>query len=88
MNEQAQKIERTLVAKVVSAAMDKTAVVAIVRKIAHPVYGKFIKRTTKYYVHDENNQLKTGDIVRIKQTRPLSKLKRWTLCEVLEKSAA
>lgn len=79
---------RTLIAKVVSASMNKTAVVTIERKVAHPIYGKFVKRTTKYYVHDEDNQLRVGDIVKIEQSRPLSKLKRWVLAEVLERSAA
>ncbi len=76
--------EKTLVGKVKSASMNKTAVVVIERKAAHPVYGKFVKRTTKYYVHDEKNQLRVGDIVRIASSRPLSKLKRWVLVEVME----
>lgn len=82
------KSNKTINGTVVSSAMNKTVVVAVVRKTAHPVYGKFVKKTTKYYVHDENNQLKAGDYVRIKQTRPLSKLKRWVLDEVLESAVA
>jgi len=68
---------------VASNAMNKTAVVTIEVKTAHPVYGKFVKKTTKYYVHDENNVLKIGDLVRIRHSRPLSKLKRWVLEEVI-----
>lgn len=82
------KTERSIVGVVASSAMNKTAVVTVERKAAHPVYGKFVKRTTKYYVHDENNELQVGDVVRIKHSRPLSKLKRWVLIEVLEKTAA
>lgn len=78
--------ERSLVGKVVSNKMDKTAVVAIERKTAHPVYGKFVTKTTKYYVHDNDNCLNIGDVVRISQTRPLSKLKRWVLSEVIEQA--
>lgn len=75
---------RSLVGRVVSNSMNKTAVVAIERKTAHPVYGKYMVRTSKYYVHDENNNLNAGDLVRIIATRPLSKLKRWVLGEVIE----
>jgi small subunit ribosomal protein S17 len=82
------KHDRTIVAKVVSNSMNKTAVAVVTRKTAHPVYGKFVVRSTKYYVHDEENQLQVGDLIRIKQSRPLSKLKRWVLCEILDKSAA
>lgn len=82
------KQDRTIIAKVVSNSMNKTAVAVVTRKTAHPVYGKFVVKTTKYYVHDQDNQLHVGDLIRIKQSRPLSKLKRWVLCEVLEKSVA
>lgn len=77
-------VEKTLIGKVISSSMNKTAVVAIESKTAHPVYGKFVKRTTKYYVHDEDNKLNVGDVVRISASRPLSKLKRWVLTEVIE----
>jgi small subunit ribosomal protein S17 len=68
---------------VVSNKMDKTAVVAIENRSAHPKYGKVVVRTKKYKVHDEENQCKEGDRVRILETRPLSRTKRWTLAEIL-----
>lgn len=76
--------ERT--GKVVSDKMEKSIVVAVERKIKHPIYGKFMKRTTRLVAHDENNQAGFGDIVRIMETRPLSKTKRWRLVEILEKA--
>ena len=72
--------ERTGV--VVSDAMDKTVVVQAERRIQHPVYGKFLRRTKKYYAHDEKNEAKKGDRVVIAETRPLSKTKRWRLVEI------
>ncbi|MEL6788355.1 MAG: 30S ribosomal protein S17 [Cyanobacteria bacterium J06607_15] len=72
------------VGDVVSDKMDKTIVVAIENRSPHPKYGKIVVRTKKYKVHDEENQCKTGDRVRIKETRPLSKTKRWTLEEIIE----
>ena len=72
--------------KVVSNKMDKTCVVAITRMTKHPVYGKYIKRTVKYFAHDEKNQCKIGDIVRIVETRPLSKNKRWRVQAVVTKA--
>jgi small subunit ribosomal protein S17 len=86
MIELAKKVENqamTVVGVVTSTSMNKSAVVATEIKIAHPVYGKFVKKTTKYYVHDEQNQLKVGDTVKIRHSRPLSKLKRWVLVEVI-----
>jgi small subunit ribosomal protein S17 len=71
---------------VTSAAMDKTAVVAVTNRVRHPRYQKTMARTTKLYVHDEANDLKTGDRVRVQETRPLSKQKRWRLLEVLERA--
>lgn len=61
-------------------------VVAIERKVKHPLYGKFIRRTTKLHVHDENNEAKLGDVVEIRECRPLSKTKSWTLVRVVEKA--
>jgi len=72
------------VGEVVSDKMDKTIVVAIENRSPHPKYGKIVVRTKKYKVHDAENQCKTGDLVRIKETRPLSKTKRWTLEEIIE----
>jgi small subunit ribosomal protein S17 len=71
---------------VVSTSMDKTAVVAVVDRKRHPRYDKTVQRTNKLYVHDEENDLNVGDRVRIAETRPLSKLKRWRLVEVLERA--
>jgi small subunit ribosomal protein S17 len=71
---------------VVSASMDKTIVVAIVEKVRHPKYAKFIQRTKKLYAHDEIRDAKVGDRVRVMETRPLSKLKRWRLVDVLERA--
>ncbi len=76
---------RTLQGKVISAKMDKSIVVAIERKVKHPLYGKFMKRTTKLHAHDETNQCAEGDIVSIKECRPLSKTKSWTLAEIVRK---
>ncbi|MDI3526072.1 MAG: small subunit ribosomal protein [Tenuifilum sp.] len=71
---------------VVSNKMDKSIVVAVKRKVKHPIYGKFVNKTTKFYAHDEKNDCNVGDIVRIMETRPLSKLKRWRLVEIIEKA--
>ena len=71
---------------VVSDKMDKTITVAIQRQVKHPIYGKFIKKTTKLKAHDENNDANDGDTVRIMETRPLSKSKRWRLVEVVERA--
>ncbi|WP_026959662.1 MULTISPECIES: 30S ribosomal protein S17 [Aliagarivorans] len=77
---------RTLQGKVVSDKMDKSITVAIERKVKHPIYGKFIKRTTKLHVHDENNTAAQGDVVSIKECRPMSKTKSWTLVDVVVKA--
>ncbi len=77
---------RTLQGRVISDKMDKSIVVAIERKVKHPIYGKFIKRTTKITAHDENNVAAQGDVVTIRETRPVSKNKSWALVEVVEKA--
>ena len=77
---------RTLQGKVISDKMDKSIVVAIERQVKHPIYGKFIKRTTKIHAHDEENQCKLGDKVSIRECAPISKTKSWTLVEVLVKA--
>ncbi len=77
---------RTLQGRVISDKMDKSITVAIERKVKHPIYGKFMKRTTKLHVHDENNQCSIGDVVEIRECRPLSKTKSWTLVNILEKA--
>ena len=71
---------------VTSDKMDKTITVAVERRLQHPLYGKFIKRHTKFTAHDERNECTVGDLVRIMETRPLSKLKRWRLVEIVEKA--
>ncbi len=82
MSDETQKIERTLTGRVVSDKMDKTVTVVVERKVRHPIYGKFIKRSTKLHVHDEENVAKEGDTVVIKESRPYSKTKSWALVEV------
>lgn len=76
--------KRTQQGRVVSDKMDKSIVVAIERFVKHPIYGKFVKRTTKVHAHDENNECRLGDKVEIAECRPLSKTKSWTLVKVLE----
>ena len=71
---------------VASAKMDKSIIVAIQRQIKHPIYGKFIKQTTKLMAHDETNDAGEGDTVRIMETRPMSKRKRWRLVEIIERA--
>lgn len=74
------------VGTVVSTKMDKTVIVAVERRVAHELYGKQVARTKKYYAHDEENAVREGDVVRIAETRPLSKLKRWRIVEIVEKA--
>jgi len=74
------------VGHVVSNKMEKTAVVAVTRLVRHPLYGRFVKKTTKFKVHDETNQCQIGDTVRIVETRPLSKDKRWRLIEIIRRA--
>jgi len=71
---------------VTSASMDKTAVVTVTSRVRHRLYGKTVPRSTKLYTHDEANDLKVGDRVRVQETRPMSKLKRWRVVEVLERA--
>jgi len=85
--EQATTITRTVTGTVVSDKMDKSITVLIERRIKHPVYGKMIRRSTKLHAHDESNVCKTGDVVTIKECRPLSKTKAWTLVEVVQTAA-
>ncbi|HOR11131.1 MAG TPA: 30S ribosomal protein S17 [Bacteroidales bacterium] len=70
---------------VVSNKMDKSIIVAVNRKVKHPIYGKFVNKTTKFVAHDQNNECSEGDTVRIMETRPLSKTKCWRLVEIIEK---
>jgi len=80
------KTNRTLEGRVVSSAMDKTVTVLIERRVKHPLYGKFMRRSTKIHAHDEANSCGEGDLVRVEQCRPLSKTKSWRLLEILEKA--
>ena len=80
------EVKRTQQGRVVSDKMDKSIVVAIERMVKHPIYGKYVKRTTKVHAHDENNDCGLGDKVEIAECRPLSKTKSWTLVERIEKA--
>ncbi|MBL7705963.1 MAG: 30S ribosomal protein S17 [Taibaiella sp.] len=81
-----RKTRKSRVGLVTSNKMDKTITVAVERKVKHPIYGKFLKKTTKFHAHDETNQCGIGDTVRIMETRPLSKTKCWRLVEIIEKA--
>jgi len=80
------KSNRRLTGRVVSDAMDKTITVLVERRVKHPLYGKYIRRSTKIHAHDEKNTCSNGDLVAVEQCRPLSKTKTWRLIGVLEKS--
>ncbi|MGP4843637.1 30S ribosomal protein S17 [Marinobacter sp. 1Y8] len=84
---EATKTARTLSGKVVSNKMEKSIVVLVERQVKHPLYGKYLKRSTKIHAHDENNQCNIGDIVRIEETRPISKTKSWALVDVVERAS-
>ncbi len=81
-----RKTRKVRIGKVVGDKMDKTAVVAVERTMQHPLYGRRLRKTKKYKVHDSNNECRIGDKVKIMETRPLSKEKSWRLVEVMEKS--
>lgn len=85
-NGAARLMRKTRVGVVISDKMQKTIVVAIERRVAHPVYGKMMTRTTTLKAHDEDNSAKTGDTVRIMETRPMSKDKRWRVVEIVERA--
>lgn len=80
------QMERTLTGRVTSSRMDKTITVVIERLVKHPVYGKYIRRSTKLHAHDERNECREGDLVTIKQCRPLSKTKSWMLVSVVNRA--
>ena len=77
-------LTRTLVGRVSSNKMDKTVTVVVERKMKHPLYGKFIVKSTKYHAHDETNQYNEGDLVEIEETRPVSKTKSWAVTKIIE----
>jgi small subunit ribosomal protein S17 len=81
-----RKRQKTLVGNVVSTKMQKTIVVEVTRRKAHPLYRRVIARSKNFHVHDENNTARVGDVVRIEETRPLSRLKRWRLTEIIRKA--
>ena len=86
MANETRALRKTRVGKVVSHKTDKTIVIAIADNVKHPTYGKIIKRTVKIHAHDENNECGIGDTVKVMETRPLSKSKRWRLVEIIEKA--
>lgn len=81
-----RNLRKVRVGKVVSDKMDKSIVVSVERRVKHPIYGKFVKKTSRFMAHDEENTCGMGDTVRIMETRPLSKRKRWRLVEIIEKA--
>ena len=83
---ESRNLRKERVGLVVGSKMDKTITVAVQRKVKHPMYGKFVSKTTKFSAHDEKNECGTGDTVKIMETRPLSKKKCWRLVEIIEKA--
>ena len=86
MSNENTRVQRSQVGRVVSNKMEKTVTVRLERLVKHPLYGKYIRRSSKVHAHDENNDCNEGDTVRISQTRPVSKTKAWTVIEVVERA--
>jgi len=86
MSAESGKLARTLVGRVVSNKMNKTVTIRVERRVKHPVYGKYVVRTTKYHAHDETNQVNEGDLVEIAETRPISKTKTWTVKRIVREA--
>jgi small subunit ribosomal protein S17 len=84
MNAEKKSLQRTLIGRVVSNKMDKTVTVLVERRVKHPIYGKYVVRSTKFHAHDESDALNEGDVVEIAETRPLSKTKAWKVTRVIE----
>jgi small subunit ribosomal protein S17 len=82
---ESRNLRKTRIGVVTSNKMTKTITVKVERKVKHPIYGKFVKKSTSFHAHDEKNEASIGDVVRIMETRPLSKTKRWRLVEIVEK---
>ncbi len=82
----ARNLRKERIGLVVSDKMDKSIIVAVARKVKHPIYGKFVNKTTKFHAHDEDNNCNEGDTVKIMETRPLSKTKCWRLVEIMERA--
>ncbi len=87
MSEQQTASNRTLQGRVVSDKMDKSVTVSIERRVKHPIYGKFVRKSTKVHAHDENNECQIGDIVVVEQCRPLSKTKSWRFVKLVERAS-
>ena len=85
---ESNSVERVLTGTVVSNSREKTIAVLVERKVRHPIYKKYIKRSTKVHAHDENNECGLGDVVRVAESKPFSKTKHWALLEVVEKSVS
>ncbi len=88
MSSEAKAIRRVLVGEVVSTKMDKTIAVRVERRVAHPLYKKYVRRSSKYLVHDEARECREGDVVAIEECRPISRRKRWRLARVIERASA
>jgi small subunit ribosomal protein S17 len=86
MTEETKTLKKTRVGVVVSNKMDKSITVNVERKLRHPIYGKFVKKSKKFMAHDETNDCQIGDTVRIEESRPLSRRKRWNLIEIIERA--
>ncbi|MCI5080970.1 MAG: 30S ribosomal protein S17 [Saprospiraceae bacterium] len=86
MAEEVRNLRKTRIGVVSSNKMEKTITVSVERRLRHPIYGKYVKKTKKFVAHDETNDCNIGDTVRIMETRPLSKRKRWRLVEILERA--
>ena len=87
-NAQSNRVQKERIGEVISDKMEKTIVVRVERRVAHPRFRKIVTRFSKHYAHDESGQAGVGDTVRIRETRPLSRLKRWTLVEVVQRAPA
>jgi small subunit ribosomal protein S17 len=87
MSEQQAAGNRTLQGRVVSDKMDKSITVVIERRVKHPIYGKFVRRSTKVHAHDENNECHVGDVVVVEQCRPISKTKKWRFIKLVERAS-
>lgn len=88
MSEAEVKKSRTVIGRVLSNKSEQSATVLVERKVKHPVYGKYVRKSKKYHVHDDKNELNIGDVVQIKECRPMSKTKSWTLDKVVEAAPA
>ncbi len=87
MSEQQAADNRTLQGRVVSDKMDKSITVVVERRVKHPIYGKFVRRSTKVHAHDENNECHVGDVVVVEQCRPISKTKKWRFIKLVERAS-